>query len=397
MTAESRWLWITAEVTPHPATGGLVYSMELASAVARAGAIVTMIGLADGADADEFLPNSLRPVSGAIRGGVGSVFSALPNQAYACAIPEFEHALDLALRQPWDVVVIDSLRSAWSVDFVERRHPGVTVFISQNHDATVRRRVAAEASLWSGRRALLTLDRHKVVRLERRVTELADVITSITEDDQRLFEVDAPTKRHLVLRPGWSGRRTAEPLPIDDRPRRVGIVGSFEWHVKQVNLRRFLLAADPIFARAGVELVVGGKVPASFVAEFDGRLGATTFLGWVEDLGDVLRSCRIGVISEPLGGGFKMKSLDYVFNDVPIAALTGAAAGLPLAPAVNMLEATNEPSLADVIVTAIDDSERLQAMAESARSACERVFSWDAAGAALVKAATSTLEPDATR
>ena len=81
-----------------------------------------MIGLADAADADEFLPTLLRPVPGELRGGARSVFSGLPNQAFACAIPEFAHALDLALNEPWDVVVIDSLRSAWCVDIVERRH-----------------------------------------------------------------------------------------------------------------------------------------------------------------------------------------------------------------------------------------------------------------------------------
>ncbi len=223
-----------------------------------------------------------------------------------------------------------------------------------------------------------------MTHLERRATEFADVVTSITEDDRKLFEADAPDATHLVLRPGWSGQSACEPGAICDRQRRVGIVGSFEWHVKQENLRRFLLAADPIFARAGVELVVGGKVPESFVAEFAGQLNATTFLGWVDDLGAVVRTCRIGVISEPLGGGFKMKSLDYVFNDVPIAALVGAAAGLPLTAGGETLEAENEVALAEAIVAAIDDPARLQSMAESARVSCEQVFSWDVAGAALV-------------
>jgi glycosyltransferase involved in cell wall biosynthesis len=244
----------------------------------------------------------------------------------------------------------------------------------------------------SGKRALLTLDRWKVARLERRATELADVITSITDDDRRLFEADAPTKRHLVLRPGWSGQVTVKPPVVGQRPRRVGIVGSFEWHVKQENLRRFLSAADAVFASAGVELVVGGKVPESFVSEFDGRLEATRFLGWVDDLGAVLRECRIGVISEPLGGGFKMKSLDYVFNHVAIASLTGAAAGLPLVAGVDMLEAADERALADAIVAVIDDTTRLEAMATSAIELCSRTFSWDAAGDALVGSVAS-LDP----
>jgi glycosyltransferase involved in cell wall biosynthesis len=166
-------------------------------------------------------------------------------------------------------------------------------------------------------------------------------------------------------------------------------VGSFDWHVKQENLRRFLIAADPILDSAGVELVVGGRVPESLISEFDGRVKATTFLGWVDDLGSVLRECRIGVISEPLGGGFKMKSLDYVFNSVPIAALSGAAAGLPLVAGIDMLDAPNERALAHAIVAAIDDATRLDAMATSAIDLCLRMFSWDAAGDALVGSVAS--------
>ncbi len=343
-----------------------------------------MIGLGDSNSAERMRPIGLVAVAGELRGGARSLLSPLPNSAFASAVSTFESELNVALRDRWDVVVIDSLRAAWAVDLIARHHSGATIFITQNHDASMRRRVAAEASMWSGRRALLTLDRWKVVRLERRAAELADVITSITDDDRRLFEADSPNKAHLVLRPGWSGQLTSETRPVGERPRRVGIVGSFEWHVKQENLRRFLLSADPVFATAGVELVVGGRVPDSFISEFDGRLEATTFLGWVDDLGAVLRECRVGVISEPLGGGFKMKSLDYVFNEVPVAALVGAAAGLPLVPGVDMLEATDEGALADVIVAAIDDSARLQSMAVSARTSCERMFSWDAAGVALV-------------
>ena len=398
VTSPARWLWITAEITADPGTGGLLYSMELARAVARTGGIVTMIGLGgrerrrtDAVDragpGDRRAPRRRpEPVVVPAESGVRHCGSIVRTRARRRAARSVGCRGD---RQPANRVG-PSISS-------RALHRGVTVFITQNHDATVRRRVAAEASVLSGKRALLSLDRWKVTRLERRATELADVITSITDDDRRLFEADAPTKRHLVLRPGWSGEVTSPPRPIGERPRRVGIVGSFEWHVKQENLRRFLLAADPILARAGVELVVGGKAPDSFVSEFSGRLAATTFLGWIDDLGAVLRECRIGVISEPLGGGFKMKSLDYVFNEVPIAALVGAAAGLPLVPGVDMLEAANEGDLAEVIVAALDDAPRLESMAAAARSACEQTFSWDAAGAALVSSVMPPVEPDVTR
>ncbi len=139
VTAAGRWLWITAEIAPDPSTGGLVYSMELARAAARAGAEVTMIGLGDATDSERFRPIELVAVRGELRGGARSLLSKLPNQAFATAIAAFERELTAALSEPWDVVVIDSLRTAWAVDIAERLHRGTSVFITQNHDATVRR------------------------------------------------------------------------------------------------------------------------------------------------------------------------------------------------------------------------------------------------------------------
>ena len=66
------------------------------------------------------------------------------------------------------------------------------------------------------------------------------------------------------------------------------MVGSFEWHVKAANLRQFLLAADPVLAGAGIELVVVGRVPGAVLDELRPQLRATQFAGWVERLADVL-------------------------------------------------------------------------------------------------------------
>ena len=38
------------------------------------------------------------------------------------------------------------------------------------------------------------------------------------------------------------------------------------------------------------------------------------FLGFVEDLETIFRSVRIGIVAERIGGGFKLKTLDYIFN-----------------------------------------------------------------------------------
>jgi hypothetical protein len=42
--------------------------------------------------------------------------------------------------------------------------------------------------------------------------------------------------------------------------------------------------------------------------------------------------CRHRPHLYPVSGGFKLKTLNYIFNRVPIAAIRGSIAGLPLTP-----------------------------------------------------------------
>ena len=93
-------------------------------------------------------------------------------------------------------------------------------------------------------------------------------------------------------------------------------MGSFDWHVKQEGLRRFLAVADPLFADADCELVIGGRAPDHFRRSLESGLRVTRFVGWVDDPGAFLDACRMGVISESLGGGFKLKALDSMKTTV---------------------------------------------------------------------------------
>ncbi len=395
MTDDKRWLWVTAEVTDDLVTGGLVYSHELVRAVARAGVDVTLVGLGRTAaavyrtSAGPLAAESLDVVAvpGSIRGGLRSVPSRLPNLAYGCSSRALEDRVRELLCETWDVVVVDNLRAAWVAPLLARRPPAhvrAVVFVTQNHEASLRADSARQIPWWNPRRWLLSFDAFKAGRLERAMLEASDVVTSITEDDRVLFEADAPGKRHLVLAPGWSGDKPEVVTPIGERPRRAVIVGSFDWHLKQENLRRFVAAADAEFAAAGVELVVGGRMPEQFRASLDVGLRATRFEGWVDDLAEFVGAARLGVLSEPLGGGFKMKSLDYVFSGVAIAALDDCVRGLPLVDGTSMISAADEASLVARIVEMIDEGAVLEQYVAISQQECSRIFSWTASASSLV-------------
>ncbi|MEM9562778.1 MAG: glycosyltransferase [Actinomycetota bacterium] len=388
-----RWLWVSAEVADELTTGLLVYSAGLAGAVARAGVDVTMVAIGPPSATRDAV--TLHAVDGSLRGGAASLVSPLPNLSYASATPAMRRAVEkLIERGGWDAIVIDHLQVAWLIDLlpdpddgdpVDGRTP--VVFVTHNHEGSMRREVAGELPITSPRGLALRLDAIKAGRLERRALARADVVTSITEADQERFRADlasltadgdarAPLTRHVVATPGWSGEFPDTVPPMADRPRRIGILGSFAWHVKQENLLRFVRGAGPALERAGVELVVAGTVPDPFRQELEAMSSSVRCAGWVDSIPDFLGTCRIGVVAEPLGGGFKLKSLDYVALRVPIGATTGSVTGLPLVDGVSMFEARSEVALGERLVEVIDDADDLEAVADRAFSSCEPTLRW---------------------
>jgi hypothetical protein len=103
---------------------------------------------------------------------------------------------------------------------------------------------------------------------------------------------------------------------------RALILGSAVWLAKQMNLIEFLATVDELFYQMGIELWVDGNVPDHLRVK--NHFHATRFLGFVADLEPIFSSVRIGIVAERTGGGFKLKTLDYIFNRLPIAAIRGS-------------------------------------------------------------------------
>ena len=91
------------------------------------------------------------------------------------------------------------------------------------------------------------------------------------------------------------------------------------------------------------------------------------------------------------GGGFKLKTLDYIFNRVPIAAMKGSMAGLPLTPGLHYLSFDSMWKLAQGIVAVIDDIARLNSMQQAAYEQCDTGFDWSDRGRTLFGAIQQTV------
>lgn len=386
-----RVLWVARYLPYPPDAGAKVYSAKLAGALTRAGCDVTFMGFGEpqaARDADD----SIEWV--AVPGTRRSPFVAIPNRLpIAAAVDATKHYVRLLERQcalEWDAIVFDGYGTGWALRrclAYRRAHPGcVIVHVSHNVEADLWRRMARDASASFVKRFVLKLNAGKIARLEHALLAHADVVTAITEADRRRFSRERRDADLITLTPGFSGWIAPPRLITSVTPKRAVIVGSFRWVIKQDNLRRFLTAADAVFAKHGIALDIVGDVPAELKTAVEPRCHATRFHGFVADIAPLLADARIAIVPERIGGGFKLKFLDYVFARLPVATLAHACEGMPPAVTRHMIVREDMDSLVAAIVQYIDAFDALNAMQAGAFDAAHALFRWDDRGRSLLAA-----------
>lgn len=390
-----RCLWLTW-IDPKPEYDGQrIYSGRLIEAVAKAGAEIRVLCFSSNGS-----PRSDGEVEGRVRWSMvpypsrpawTSVASRLPHIAHRSATAAMRNSLDeLLASKPWDSVVLDGLYAGWALRpylnrFTNGQRPRL-VYVSHNHEETLRRALADNYEGPALKRRLLQFDACKVRALERHLVDTADVVTAITPQDAAQFGQRRGERSLIVLPPGYGGRRLRERRITKETPRSVIVAGSFEWIAKQMNLEEFLESADQRFADAGVRLQVIGNGDEVFFARLRKRFRSVDVVGRVDAVTPYLNDARLAVVPERTGGGFKLKVLEYVFNRTPIAALDSSVAGTPLTPGVSMLMFPTQQDLTTGILQAVDDIPLLNRLQERAFAACADRFDWSERGTRLVGA-----------
>jgi polysaccharide biosynthesis protein PslH len=388
-----RCLWLARQIPLPLSTGGNTYTARLAQALAAAGASVTFMGLANPAAPSLQHAKTFEDriewciVPGSPRPAVLALASRLPFAAARCATRGYAHHLDAILRErDFDAVILD-YPEMWAVDHIKESkkngaaplityiahnfEPKLALDIARNFRGDLLHKTALYANAW------------KVANTVPSLARAADIVVTLTAEDGRHLARLSPLSTKCVLPPGYIGPHAPDRQIVQATPRRVAIVGSYQWTAKQMNLARFLDAADPILERAGVGIDVVGEVPDPVRRAWEGRVKATRFHGFVDHLEKFLAARRMGLVVEETGGGFKLKTLDYVFNRLPMAAIRGSMTGLPLTEGVDYLCFGSMPELANGVATAIDDIERLNSMQHAAYKNCERRFDWSDRGKIL--------------
>ena len=397
-----RCLWLARAVPLPLTTGDNVYTARLSQALVAAGASVTFMGLASSA------APSLRPaealesriewsiVPGRPKPTVLALASPLPLAAARLGTRNYARHLGTMLRaRDFDAVILDHYPMAWAIGHIQGSERNgarpLIAYLSHNFETEVSADIARNFRGNLFRKAALHANARKIANAEQRLTGGADLIAAHTAEDAEKLARISPLSAKLVLPPAYYGPRGRDRRIGKATLRRVAILGAYGWTPKQMNLSAFLEVADPILQNADVGIDVVGEGPDDFRKAWEAKVQATRFHGFVDNLGEFLAARRMGLVIEETGGGFKNKALDYIFNRVPIAAIRGSMAGLPLTQGLDYLSFESMRELAQGVAAVIDDFERLNSLQQDAYEKCENGFDWSDRGRTLFDAIQQAL------
>ncbi|MBH5369001.1 glycosyltransferase [Bradyrhizobium glycinis] len=352
-------LWICGRLPSPLFTGDALYSAGLLKALALSqGTSVTLVGTRRAVDPVgshiRDLPNTICIDAPPMRSsGLQSLLSPLPRDAFNLSTPELQKSLATLLQQQWDWIVIDHAYSSGLLsEILQHRRRASICYIAHNAEGNIRPQIASSFGN-SLKRTLMRLDAGKYQKLENRLLQVADAVTSISDEDASYFRRFSNNVH--VIPPIYLGQ-ISPPRSIESTcPRALLLLGSFEWVAKQRNLELIVENLMPGLQRNEISLNVVGAVPQHLRNRFSGFGKHLAFHGRLDDISPFVAASRAGLVADTVGGGFKLKVLDYGFARLPIFGLRNALAGTTADEQSAMFLADGLESLADIVVRTIDD------------------------------------------
>lgn len=358
-----RILWVSGRLPSPLFSGDALYSAGIIKALAMTNEVtLSVIGTRRSEQPiDAFLPSlpgvTCVDVPPSQPSGLMSLLSSLSRDAYNLRTHELEQALARLLKQDWNWIVIDHAYSSGLLPLVLNNKKRASIcYIAHNAEGKIRPEIARTFSN-PLRRAVMRLDAEKYRRSERNLLKVAEAVVCITDADASYFRQFA--NRLHVVPPIFLGTTAPARVISSSIPRALLLLGSFEWIAKQKNLELIIETLLPSLRQNGISLNVVGTVPKRIADRHADQCPNLKFHGRVADISSLLLSSRGGLVPDLLGGGFKLKVLDYAFERLPIFGLEEALAGTTPEEQSAMFLACDMEGLARIIVENVDSLDRL--------------------------------------
>jgi glycosyltransferase involved in cell wall biosynthesis len=302
-------------------------------------------------------------------------------------LPVMAREVEDALEPAPDVVVLDSLFTAYLLPVVRARRPDVpVVLLEHNVESMVfRRLVDTRGGLLL--RAAAAWETPRIAAAERRAVRAVDLVLALSPNDARALQAMAPDTRIEVCPPGTATHEGAAVPPPPDA-RTVLFLGSYLYPPNVDGARWMARSVWPRVRRAvpDARLVLAGADPRGEVRALADAAQGVEAPGFVEDSAATIRSAAVFAVPLRAGGGVRLKILEALANERPVVSTTIGAEGLPVEDGRHVVAADGEITFARAVVRLLGDRPLAEQLAREGRALVEERFSWPSA-AARVEAA----------
>lgn len=294
-------------------------------------------------------------------------------------IPPVKRALERLLEQgAYDVAILDSLFTAYLLPILRRKASRMpAILVDHNVESLLFERYLERKSAMIRTAGRLELAR--IRRSERNAIGAADKTIALSEKDRQELLRLAPGGDIVTLPPG-APVHPGETIPPPENRASILFLGNYRW---QPNRQAARWLVEEIFPRvrdkvSEAVLKLAGEDPAGTMARFHRPDACIHVLGRVEDPGRTMREAAVFIVPLLVGGGVRLKILEALANERPVATTTIGCEGIPLVDGENAVIADDARSLADETAALLRDPERAERLARAGRRLVEEEFGWDA-------------------
>ncbi|MCZ7557218.1 MAG: glycosyltransferase family 4 protein [Bacteroidia bacterium] len=314
-----------------------------------------------------------------------NLFSTWPYtiSKYRCAAMH-DTLRKLCRERSFDVVHVDHIHMA-PYGVMLKEEFGLPLIIREhNFETTIYERFALQQTFpplaW-----YMHMQTRRLLRFETRHVLQADVVAAITDEDAARIR-QAAVVRHMEIVPAGVDLDAHNPSdPSLEHSATITLLGSMAW---EPNLDAVLWFVSQIWPRiagqhTGARLIIAGAAPPRRIRELASE--RIEVRGFVEDLSGLLASSTVLAVPLRVGGGMRIKLLEYFARAKAVVSTSIGAEGNLGRDGAHLLIADDAEDFAAATLRLLHDPQLRRRLGAAARKLTEEVYSWEVIGRSFVQ------------
>ena len=307
-------------------------------------------------------------------------------------MPEmFEHIRNVIRNERFDIAHLDHAHMGKYGLWIKKNFGLPIILREHNFEALIYERFAQTESNPS-KRLIAKVHGKRLRKEETLFLNTFDAIAAITKEDAEIMRAVAP-HAHIEVIPAGVDTDYFRPSPIPEEPDTILWVGSLAWDPNYDAVRYFLEEIFPLILKRNSAVrfdIIGPK--SERIAHIAKRFGThVRILGFVPDIRDFLATSAVLVVPLRIGGGMRLKLLDFFASGKAVVASSIAAEGNLGRNEIDLLISDTPQSFAESVLKALEDIELRNCLKQNARKLVEQHYAWQAIGEQFERLYSSVL------